>query len=60
MSCLDIQKVDPTAEEGRKEITVKLVQQAMLKSETNKFIMDGFPRNEENRITAEHIVKFLV
>lgn len=31
------------------EVTVKLLQQAMQGSTKKKFIIDGFPRNEENR-----------
>uniref|UniRef100_A0A6N2MX17 adenylate kinase n=1 Tax=Salix viminalis TaxID=40686 RepID=A0A6N2MX17_SALVM len=39
------------------EITVKLLQQAMQQSDNNRFIIDGFPRNEENRAAFENIVK---
>lgn len=35
------------------EVTVKLLQNAMLKSGNNKFLIDGFPRNEENRAAFE-------
>lgn len=35
------------------ELTVKLLQNAMLKSGNNKFLIDGFPRNDENRATFE-------
>ncbi|KAJ4843527.1 bifunctional uridylate/adenylate kinase [Turnera subulata] len=38
------------------EITVRLLQQAMQQSENKKFIIDGFPRNEENRAAFENIV----
>lgn len=38
------------------EVTVKLLQNAMQKSTTKKFIIDGFPRNEENRAAFENIV----
>ncbi|KAF9669128.1 hypothetical protein SADUNF_Sadunf14G0075800 [Salix dunnii] len=39
------------------EITVKLLQQAMQQSDSKRFIIDGFPRNEENRAAFENIVK---
>ncbi|KAJ6343923.1 hypothetical protein OIU76_005627 [Salix suchowensis] len=39
------------------EITVKLLQQAMQQSDNKRFIIDGFPRNEENRAAFENIVK---
>lgn len=38
------------------EVVVKLLQQAMLTSGNNKFLIDGFPRNEENRLTFESVV----
>lgn len=38
------------------EVTVKLLQQAMQGSTNNKFLIDGFPRNEENRTAFENIV----
>ncbi|OAY63660.1 putative UMP/CMP kinase 4 [Ananas comosus] len=38
------------------EVVVKLLQQAMLRSGNNKFLIDGFPRNEENRLTYESVV----
>ncbi|KAJ6343916.1 hypothetical protein OIU76_005625 [Salix suchowensis] len=38
------------------EITVKLLQQAMQQSDNKRFIIDGFPRNEENRAAFENIV----
>lgn len=38
------------------EVTVKLLQQAMQQSENKKFIIDGFPRNEENWTAFENIV----
>ncbi|KAJ4804073.1 UMP-CMP kinase [Rhynchospora pubera] len=37
-------------------IIVRLIQKAMLESENDKFLIDGFPRNEENRIAFEKIV----
>lgn len=39
------------------EIVVKLLQQAMCRSESKKFLIDGFPRNEENLAAAENIMK---
>lgn len=35
------------------EVTVKLLQTAMFKSGNDKFLIDGFPRNEENRAAFE-------
>ncbi|KAH7427454.1 hypothetical protein KP509_10G044700 [Ceratopteris richardii] len=37
------------------EVTVKLLQKAMLSSDNDKFLIDGFPRNEENRSAFELI-----
>ncbi|KAF7014725.1 hypothetical protein CFC21_028685 [Triticum aestivum] len=36
------------------EVTIKLLQQAMIKNENDKFLIDGFPRNEENRAAFEN------
>ncbi|CAK7348638.1 unnamed protein product [Dovyalis caffra] len=38
------------------EITVKLLQLAMQQSDNKRFIIDGFPRNEENRTAFENII----
>lgn len=38
------------------EVTVKLLQRAMQESGNNKFLIDGFPRNEENRAAFEEVV----
>ncbi|KAG9158573.1 hypothetical protein Leryth_025814 [Lithospermum erythrorhizon] len=38
------------------EVTVKLLQKAISLSENNKFLIDGFPRTEENRISYERII----
>ncbi len=38
------------------EVTVKLLQKAMEESENDKFLIDGFPRNEENRAIFESVV----
>ncbi|XP_047334500.1 UMP-CMP kinase 4 isoform X2 [Impatiens glandulifera] len=35
------------------EVTIKLLQKAMLEDANNKFLIDGFPRNEENRAAFE-------
>ncbi|CAM8913441.1 unnamed protein product [Rhodiola kirilowii] len=35
------------------EITIKLLHRAMLESGNDKFLIDGFPRNEENRAAFE-------
>ncbi|KAK1304108.1 hypothetical protein QJS10_CPB11g00432 [Acorus calamus] len=48
-----------TIKEGKivpSEVTVKLIQKAIESSNNNKFIIDGFPRSEENRITFEKII----
>ncbi|KAG2258693.1 hypothetical protein Bca52824_077987 [Brassica carinata] len=39
------------------EITVKLLCKAMEESGNDKFIIDGFPRNEENRIIFENVLR---
>lgn len=39
------------------EVTIKLLQRAMLESANNKFLIDGFPRNEENRAAFEEVVR---
>ncbi|KAL8158530.1 hypothetical protein V2J09_000067 [Rumex salicifolius] len=36
------------------DVTVRLLQQAMEKNGNDKFLIDGFPRNEENRAAFEH------
>lgn len=40
------------------EVTVKLIQKEMDSSDSLKFLIDGFPRSEENRIAFEHVVSF--
>ncbi|XP_039070912.1 UMP-CMP kinase 3-like isoform X3 [Hibiscus syriacus] len=37
------------------EVTIKLLEKAMLESGNDKFLIDGFPRNEENRAAFEAI-----
>lgn len=39
------------------EVTVKLLLRAMQESGNDKFLIDGFPRNEENRVAFETITK---
>lgn len=39
------------------ELVVKLLQQAMRESKIKKFLIDGFPRNQENLTAAENIMK---
>lgn len=38
------------------EVTVKLLQKAMEKSGNDKFLIDGFPRNDDNRKCFEDVV----
>ncbi|KAL7125980.1 hypothetical protein ABFS83_14G154000 [Erythranthe nasuta] len=45
--------------EGRivpSEVTVKLLQRAMEQSANDKFLIDGFPRNQENREAFESVI----
>ncbi|KAK9153880.1 hypothetical protein Sjap_001360 [Stephania japonica] len=37
------------------EVTIKLLERAMLENENDKFLIDGFPRNEENRAAFENV-----
>ncbi|CAD5173792.1 UMP-CMP kinase 4 isoform X1 [Musa acuminata AAA Group] len=39
------------------EVTIKLLQKAMLEGGNDKFLIDGFPRNEENRAAFEDLTK---
>ncbi|ONI22204.1 hypothetical protein PRUPE_2G114000 [Prunus persica] len=39
------------------EVTIKLLQRAMLEGGNDKFLIDGFPRNEENRAAFEDVTK---
>ena len=41
------------------EVTIKLLQNAMEQSGNDKFLIDGFPRNEENRAAFEEVVSLL-
>ncbi|MFS7907077.1 putative UMP/CMP kinase [Helianthus anomalus] len=38
------------------EVTIKLIEKAILENENDKFLIDGFPRNEENRTAFEAVV----
>lgn len=38
------------------EVTVRLLLKAMEESSSDKFLIDGFPRNEENRMVFENLV----
>lgn len=38
------------------EVTVKLIQKAISLGENNKFLIDGFPRTEDNRLAYEQII----
>ncbi|KAL9274204.1 UMP-CMP kinase 3-like protein [Drosera capensis] len=42
------------------EVTVKLLQRAIRDSRNDKFLIDGFPRNEENRAAFESVVCLLL
>lgn len=39
------------------EVTIKLLQKAMLEGGNDRFLIDGFPRNEENRAAFENVTK---
>ncbi|KAL2511530.1 UMP-CMP kinase 3 [Abeliophyllum distichum] len=41
------------------EVTIKLIQRAMQESGNDKFLIDGFPRNEENRAAFESVTGIL-
>ncbi|XP_041002750.1 UMP-CMP kinase isoform X1 [Juglans microcarpa x Juglans regia] len=48
-----------TIKEGRivpSEVTVRLIRREMELSDNHKFLIDGFPRSEENRIAFERII----
>lgn len=38
------------------EVTIKLLQRAIQENGNDKFLIDGFPRNEENRAAFESVV----
>ncbi|KVH97212.1 Adenylate kinase [Cynara cardunculus var. scolymus] len=37
------------------EVTIKLLEKAISENENDKFLIDGFPRNEENRAAFESV-----
>ncbi|GMP62247.1 hypothetical protein CsSME_00024420 [Camellia sinensis var. sinensis] len=39
------------------EVTIKLLQRAMQANNNDKFLIDGFPRNEENRAAFESVTR---
>jgi UMP-CMP kinase len=39
------------------EVTVKLIQKELESSDNRKFLIDGFPRTEENRVAFERIIR---
>lgn len=41
------------------EVTIKLLQRAIEENGNDKFLIDGFPRNEENRAAFESVVSLL-
>ncbi|XP_038901580.1 UMP-CMP kinase isoform X4 [Benincasa hispida] len=48
-----------TIKEGKivpSELTIRLIQKEMESSDNYKFLIDGFPRSEENRIAFEQII----
>lgn len=50
-----------TIKEGKivpSQVTVRLIQKEMELSYNHKFLIDGFPRTEENRVSFEQIVSF--
>lgn len=50
-----------TIKEGKivpSEVTVKLILKAIESSENDRFLFDGFPRSEENRMAYERVVSF--
>lgn len=50
-----------TIREGKivpSEVTVKLIEKEMKSSKNHKFLIDGFPRTEENRIAFEAVVSY--
>ncbi|XP_020232693.1 UMP-CMP kinase 3 [Cajanus cajan] len=52
--------IDNMINEGQivpSEVTIKLLQRAMEESGNDKFLIDGFPRNEENRASFENLIR---
>lgn len=53
-----IQKLMKEGSIAPSEVTVKLIKKAIESAENRKFLIDGFPRSEENRVAYERIVSF--
>ncbi|KAK1384431.1 UMP-CMP kinase [Heracleum sosnowskyi] len=50
--------IDNMIKEGKivpSEVTIKLLERAILETNNDKFLIDGFPRNEENRAAFESV-----
>ncbi|XP_063940992.1 UMP-CMP kinase 3 isoform X4 [Daucus carota subsp. sativus] len=50
--------IDNMIAEGKivpSEVTIKLLERAILETDNDKFLIDGFPRNEENRAAFESV-----
>ncbi|XP_049933166.1 UMP-CMP kinase-like isoform X4 [Nymphaea colorata] len=48
-----------TIKEGKivpSDVTVSLIKREIQASENDKFLIDGFPRSEDNRVAFEHII----
>ncbi|KAJ8568324.1 hypothetical protein K7X08_027857 [Anisodus acutangulus] len=52
-----IQKIMKEGKLVPSDVTVRLLQQAMQEMDSDKFLIDGFPRNEENVQTFENLTK---
>ncbi|XP_070038779.1 UMP-CMP kinase 3 isoform X2 [Nicotiana tabacum] len=52
-----IQKIMKEGKLVPSDVTVRLLQQAMRGMDSDKFLIDGFPRNEENVKTFENLTK---
>lgn len=51
-----IQKLMKEGSIAPSEVTVKLIKKAIESAENRKFLIDGFPRSEENRMAYERII----
>lgn len=59
---LDRKMMQDLKKEGKlvpSDILVKALEKAMQESKNKKFLIDGFPRKQENLDAAEHIVSLL-
>lgn len=52
-----IQKIMKEGKLVPSDVTVRLLQQAMQGMDNDKFLIDGFPRSEENVKTFENLVR---